>query len=282
MFDYNDAFSRNIGWISPEEQQILRAKKIAIAGAGGVGGEHLITMVRLGVSNFNISDFDEFEVHNFNRQCGAFMTTVKQPKCRVMSDIAKDINPELNIAMFENGINEENVDEFLSGVDLYIDSLDFFALDARKLVFQKCQDKKIPIVTAAPLGMGAALLCFKPGSMTFEEYFCFGQHSKQEQLLRFLVGLSPSMLQRSYLVMPEKADFKAEKGPSTPMSVKMCAGLAGTYALKILLNRGKVLAAPHGLHFDAYTNRFKKTYLPFGNNGLIQRLKIWIARKIVL
>jgi len=137
MFEYNDAFSRNIGWLSPDEQQILRAKKIAIAGAGGVGGEHLITMVRLGVGNFNISDFDEFEVHNFNRQCGAFMSTVKQPKCRVMLDIAKDINPELHIAMFENGVNKENVDEFLADVDLYIDSLDFFALDARKLVFQK-------------------------------------------------------------------------------------------------------------------------------------------------
>jgi len=281
MFNYEDAFSRNIGWITPQEQQILRSKRIAIAGAGGVGGEHLVTMARLGVSNFNISDFDQFAVHNFNRQAGAFMSTLNRPKCEVMEEIAKDINPDANIKTFDAGINENNVDAFLDKVDLYIDSLDFFALDARKLVFKKCADKGIPIVTAAPIGMGVAFLCFMPGKMTAEEYFCFAGHSKQQQLVRFLVGLSPAMLQRPYLVLPQEADFKAEKAPSLPMAVKLCAGIAGSYALKILINRGEVLAAPHGLHFDIYRNKFKKTYLPFGNKGWLQRVKIKIATKIV-
>lgn len=282
MFDYEKAFSRNIGWITPEEQHTLQNKRIAIAGAGGVGGEHLITMARLGVGKFNISDFDEFEIHNFNRQAGAFLSTLNQPKSDVMQRFAKDINPQLDINTFDQGINETNVDEFLKDVDLYIDSLDFFALEARKLVFKKCEEKKIPLVTAAPIGMGVAFLCFMPGKMTYEEYFKFGQLNRQEQLIRFLVGLSPSMLQRSYLVMPDSADFNQEKGPSLPMAVKLCAGLAGSYAVKILLGRGKVLSAPHGLHFDAYKNKFKKTYLPFGNNGLTQQLKISIARKILI
>jgi molybdopterin/thiamine biosynthesis adenylyltransferase len=282
MFDYEKAFSRNIGWVTPTEQQILRNKRIAIAGAGGVGGEHLVTMARLGVGKFNISDFDEFEIHNFNRQAGAFMSTINQPKSEVMERFAKDINPELEINSFDNGINETNVDEFLKDVDLYIDSLDFFALDARKLVFKKCEEKKIPLVTAAPIGMGVAFLCFMPGKMSFEDYFKFGQLSHQDQLIRFLVGLSPSMLQRSYLVVPESADFKLEKGPSLPMAVKMCAGVAGSYALKILLERGEILSAPHGLHFDIYKNKLKKTYLPFGNSGLLQKLKIAIAKKTLL
>ncbi|MFT5923951.1 MAG: molybdopterin/thiamine biosynthesis adenylyltransferase [Paraglaciecola sp.] len=281
MFNFKDAFSRNIGWITPQEQQILRSKRIAIAGAGGVGGEHLVTMARLGVSNFNISDFDQFAVQNFNRQAGAFMSTVNRPKCEVMEEIAKDINPDANIKTFDEGINENNVDAFLDKVDLYIDSLDFFALDARKLVFKKCAAKGIPIVTAAPIGMGVAFLCFMPGKMTAEQYFCFTGHSKQQQLVRFLVGLSPAMLQKTYLVLPQEADFNAEKAPSLPMAVKLCAGVAGTYALKILLNRGEVLAAPHSLQFDIYRNKFKKTYLPFGNKGLLQRIKIKIVTKIV-
>lgn len=282
MFNYDDAFSRNIGWVTRAEQQSLRKKRIAIAGAGGVGGEHLITMARLGVGHFNISDFDEFEVHNFNRQAGAFLSTVGNPKSATMENIAKDINPELSIKSFDQGINESNVDAFLDDVDLYIDSLDFFALDARKLVFKKCEDKNIPVITAAPIGMGVAFLCFMPGKMSFERYFRFGNLSKKEQLIRFLVGLSPSMLQRSYLVVPESANFDLEKGPSLPMAVKLCAGLAGSYALKILLDRGKVLAAPHGLHFDVYKNKLKKTYLPFGNSGIFQRLKIAIAKKLLL
>jgi hypothetical protein len=66
------------------------------------------------------------------------------------------------------------------------------------------------------------------------------------------------------------------------MAVNMCAGIAETYALKILLNRGEILAAPYGLHFDAYRNKFKKTWRPFGNAGLLPKLMFKIARKIVL
>ena len=282
-FDYNDAFSRNIGWITEDEQQLIRTKRIAIAGMGGVGGEHLVTLARLGFQDFHIADFDTFDVHNFNRQAGAFMSTVDRPKATVMAEQVKDINPNATISNFTEGVFEHNVDAFLEGVDIYVDSLDFFAISARELVFQKCTDKGIPIVTAAPLGMGSALLTFMPGEMTFDEYFNFSScTTENEKLIKFLVGLSPSLLQRDYLVLPEKADFVAQKGPSLAVAVKMCAGLAESTVLKIVLGRGKVISAPHGLHFDAYKNKAVKTWCPFGNKGPIQRLKYEIAKKIVL
>ena len=283
MFDYNKAFSRNIGWVTEAEQQVLRTKKVAIAGAGGVGGVHLLTLARLGVENFYISDFDDFEVHNFNRQSGAFMSTLGEQKVDVMARMAKDINPEANIKSFPEGIFEHNVDEFLEGVDLYVDALDFFALSARKVVFQKCHEKNIPVITAAPLGMGCAFLCFMPGKMTYEQYFRFrDKKSEDDQLIQFLIGLSPAMLQRPYLVDETRVSFIEKRGPSTPMAVNLCAGIAETYALKILLNRGEVLAAPYGLHFDAYRNKFKKTWRPFGNAGLLPKIMFKMARKIVL
>jgi molybdopterin/thiamine biosynthesis adenylyltransferase len=283
MFDYEKAFSRNIGWVTKEEQLQLKGKRVAIAGCGGVGSEHLVTLARLGIGKFNISDFDEFEVHNFNRQAGAFMSTIDQPKCEVMERIAKDINPELDINSFPEGVFENNVDEFLKDVDIYVDSLDFFALEARKLVFKKCFEKEIPVLTAAPLGLGTAFLCFMPGQMTYEEYFRFEDaKSEEEQYIKFLIGLSPSMVQRPYLVDESTADFKAKKGPSMAMSVKLCSGLAGTCVLKVLLKRGHTITAPRGLHFDAYRSKLKKTWLPFGNRGLVQRIKFNIAKKIVL
>lgn len=67
IFDYDTAFSRNIGLVQPEEQQVLRGSTIAIAGMGGVGGVHLTTLARMGVGNFHIADFDIFEVHNLIR-----------------------------------------------------------------------------------------------------------------------------------------------------------------------------------------------------------------------
>lgn len=283
MFDYDKAFSRNIGWITEAEQQILKIKTVAIAGLGGVGGAHLLTLARLGVESFYISDFDDFEVHNFNRQFGAFMSTLDEQKVDVMARMAKDINPNANIKSFPKGIFEDNVDEFLAGVDLYVDSLDFFALAARKVIFQKCYEKDIPVITAAPLGMGCAFLCFMPGKMTYEQYFRFeDKNSENEQLIQFLIGLSPAMLQRPYLVDESSVSFLEKRGPSTPMAVNLCAGIAETYALKILLNRGEILAAPYGLHFDAYRNKFKKTWRPFGNAGLLPKIMFKIAKKIVL
>lgn len=282
-FDYNKAFSRNIGWVTEEEQDTLSKKKVALAGAGGVGSEHIVTLSRLGVQNFNISDFDEFEVHNFNRQAGAFMSTIDRPKCEVMKEIALDINPQSNVTEFPEGIFAHNVDEFLEGVDLYVDSLDFFALGARKLVFQKCYEKGIPVITAAPIGMGTAFLCFMPGKMSYEEYFRFEDcETEDEQLVKFLIGLSPSMMHTKYLVVPERADFKAKKGPSTPMGVKFCGGIASTYALKILLGRGELVCAPYGLHFDGYNNKMKKTWRPGGNRNPLQRIAFKIAKKAVL
>jgi len=281
MFDYGQAFSRNIGWVTEQEQLRLKGAKVAIAGAGGVGGAHLLTLCRLGIGRFNIADFDTFEVHNFNRQSGAFMSTIDQEKVKVMEQMALDINPELKITSFDKGVFEDTVDQFLEGVDIYVDSLDFFALEARKMVFQHCFEKRIPVVTAAPLGMGCAFLCFMPEKMSYEEYFRFEGKSEQDQYIQFLIGLSPAMLQRPYLVDKTRVDFHAKKGPSTPMAVQLCAGIAGTYVLKILLGRGDLVVAPRGLHFDAYRNKFSKTYRPFGNNGLFAKLMFKIAKRIV-
>lgn len=278
-FNFTTAFSRNIGWITESEQSVLRSKKIAIAGLGGVGGNHLITLTRLGIGKLNISDLDIFEQANFNRQAGASMSHLNLSKVDVMQEMALDINPELALNTFPEGINQENVAIFLEDVDLYVDGLDFFATDARRIVFAACAERNIPAITAAPLGMGTSLICFMPGLMTFEEYFRWEGQSETEQLLRFLQGLTPTGLQMSYLVDDTRLDLVNHKGPSTPMACDFCAGMVGTYALKILLNRGNVPAAPKAMHFDAYKNKFKTTWRPWGNDNPLQKISLMLIRK---
>jgi len=279
MFDYDAAFSRNIGWVTGAEQQALRGKRVAIAGLGGVGGSHLLTLTRLGIGAFHIADYDTFDVANFNRQAGASTRTTGLAKTEVLGALARDINPSLDIEVFPEGVDARNVDAFLAGVDLYVDGLDFFAFEARRTVFAACASAGVPAITVAPLGMGAALLNFVPGGMTFEEYFRWEGCSEEEMALRFLVGLAPSMLQRSYLADRSRVDFAQRKGPSTAMACELCAGIAATEALKILLGRGKVHAAPVGIHFDAYRNRLVRTRRPGGNRHPLQRLVLRIARR---
>ena len=278
-FDYSAAFIRNTGWVTQSEQAALRRKRIAIAGLGGVGGSHLLTLTRLGIGAFTLADFDSFEIANFNRQAGAGVSTLGSKKTDVLVERALDINPELDLKIFPQGVDRENVDDFLAGADLYLDGLDFFAVQARRLTFDACMRSGIPSVTAAPLGMGVALLNFMPGKMTFEEYFQLDGHSEEEQLLRFLLGLSPAMLQGRYLVDPSAVRLAEHRGPSTPMACELCAGVAGTEALKILLGRGEVVAAPRGLHFDAYRNRLVRTWRPGGNRHPVQRLGLLLARR---
>ncbi|MCV2218915.1 ThiF family adenylyltransferase [Thauera sp. Sel9] len=277
-FDYTAAFSRNIGWVTSEEQAVLRGKRVAIAGMGGVGGVHLLTLARLGIGGFNISDFDEFDIANFNRQAGAVMGSLGQPKVEVLAKMTAEINPTVEVRMFPQGVSDDNLDDFLSGVDLYVDGLDFFSFKARRATFAACHRLGVPAVTAAPLGMGTAVLVFLPGQMSFEEYFCLDGCDEDEMAVRFLLGLSPAMLQRSYLADPSRVNLTERRGPSTIMACQLCAGVAATEAAKILLGRGDVIAAPRGYQFDAYRNRFVRTWRPGGNRNPLQRLGLMIAR----
>jgi molybdopterin/thiamine biosynthesis adenylyltransferase len=272
VFSYDEAFSRNLGWVTEAEQSVLARKRVAIAGLGGTGGLHVTTLARTGIGALHLADLDTFETVNMNRQAGAFVSTVGKRKIDVMATVAKDINPNVALGLFDQGVNGSNVDAFLDGVDLYIDALDYFAFDARKIVFRRCADKGIPAVTVAPLGMSAALLVFMPGGMTFDEYFALDADAPYEQALRFLVGLSPALLQRTYLADPGRVKLGERAGPSLAAACQLCAGLAGVEALKILLGRGKVLAAPHGLQFDAYRQKLVKTYRPWGAKNPLQRL----------
>ena len=279
MFSYAEAFDRNIGWLTTAEQAKLRDSRVAIAGLGGVGGAYLLTLARLGVGGFNLADFDTFEIQNFNRQSGATTATIGRSKIDVMTEMAKAINPELEINVFADGVNAGNVEQFLNGADLYVDGLDFFVFDERQRVFAMCASRGTPAITVAPLGMGAAMLVFLPGKMTFEQYFQMGNKSEAEKAVRFLVGLSPSMLQAGYLVDPSRVDFVGRKGPSTAMACDLCAGIAATEALKILLGRGRVFAAPWGIHFDAYKNKIRRTWRPNGNRHPLQRFLIRAVKR---
>jgi molybdopterin/thiamine biosynthesis adenylyltransferase len=281
-FDPEIAFSRTLGIITPAELRTLRGKTIAIAGLGGVGGSHVLTLTRLGVGGFHLADFDKFGLENFNRQAGANLETIGRPKVQVMEQYARQINPELRIKAFPEGVTAGNLDAFLTGVDVYVDSLDYFAFDIRAKVFDLCYERGIPAVSAGPIGMGVALLNFMPGKMHFRQYFDWKDDDPEiTKAIKFLVGLAPSLPHRHSLVDQSYVDLRAHKGPSTPMACELCAGFAGTEVLKILLGRGKVRAVPHSLHFDAYLEKFYSQTIWFGNRNPWQKLKIAITGRML-
>jgi hypothetical protein len=224
---------------------------------GGVGGVHLLTLARLGIANFKIADMDVFETANFNRQVGAMTSTLGHPKVDVLARMARDINPEAKIETFPDGINDSNLEQFLRGVDLFVDGFDFFVIGIRRKTFARCRELGIPAVTAAPVGMGVAFLAFTKDSMSFEEYFRFEGVSELRQYINFLLGLSPSGMHGAYLVDPTRLDVAKKKTPSTFVGVELCAAFTGAQVVKMLLRRGELKPAPFHYHFDAFLAKFE-------------------------
>lgn len=278
-FNYEEAFSRTLGWITDAELQVLNRSRVAIGGLGGVGGSHALTLARLGVGRFTLADMDTFDWPNMNRQAGCFGSTIGKPKCETLARMLADINPEIQFTLMPNGVDESNIEQFLDGVDLYVDSYDLFALSIRRRTFQRCRELGIPAITAAPVGFGTAFMCFLPDGMSFEEYFDFGSVSApHEQILKFLLGVSPSMLQFSYLADPSRVNLAKEKVCSTSVGIEMSAGVAAANSIKLLLGRGDVISAPSGVHFDAYRNKLAITWRPWGNKNPIQKILFWVVK----
>lgn len=169
-----------------------------------------------------------------------FYIQVGKEKVKAMETQALSINPELNINIFPNGIDENNIPDFLKDVDLYIDTIDIFTTEIRLKNFDYHYNHNIPAITAIPMGMGVTSLAFMPGKMTFEEYFRMKGKNKMEQTLRLVAGISPYKYHVKYIADHNEIDVKNHKVPSIPMGLKLCAGVLGTIALKILLKRGKI------------------------------------------
>lgn len=277
-YDYDEAFSRNIGLLSKLEQSILKYKKVAIAGLGGVGGIHLLSLARTGIGNFHIADHDIFELANFNRQVGANISSLHQPKSAVLCQMAKDINPNINIKIFEKGVTEERIDEFLENVDLFIDGFDFFVLDIRMKVFQRCYELGIPAITAAPIGFSVAYLISLPEKMSFEEYFNFQSLRDEDRSIMFFIKLNPYGQQLSYISDPRILSFAKHRVTSNISSCELCAGVATIEAIKILLDRGKISCLPFTNVYDPYLNMYKSKKI--GHlTSLFLKFKFYLAKK---
>lgn len=275
------AFARNIGLLTKLEQKKLSQAKVAIPGMGGVGGVHLITMARTGVGKFHIADFDIFEVANINRQFGARVPDFGRSKLEVMKEHALSINPYLEISLFEDGINESNLDRFLDGVDVVIDGLDFFNFDIRRILFKRAFEKGIYVITAGPMGFSSAMLVFSPDGMGFDKYFNITEDMEdKDKYLSFALGLSPRPTHIKYMNL-KKVDFDSKEGPSLNIGCQICSGMAATEAVKIILKKGKIKSVPNYFQYDPYIQKLRKGRLLGGNKNPIQKIKLKIVKYIL-
>lgn len=99
--------------IGQEALQKLNKSHVLVVGLGGVGSYAAETLVRSGVGRLTIVDGDDVDPTNKNRQLQALNSTIGKQKALVLRDRFLDINPELEITVYDQFLNPDEMKELL-------------------------------------------------------------------------------------------------------------------------------------------------------------------------
>lgn len=129
----------------------IKNLNILLIGIGGVGGYTLETLVRMGINNITIVDYDKVDITNINRQIIATTKTIDEYKVDVAKERALEINPNINIKVIKNNINKDNyLDLFKDPYDYVIDACD--TITTKLLLIEYCTLNKIKIISCMGTG----------------------------------------------------------------------------------------------------------------------------------
>ena len=110
-------------YLKPEQLALIQSKKVGIGGAGGLGSNCAMILVRSGFKNLEIIDQDVIDPSNLNRQ-QYYSTEVGLPKVEVTKKRLLDINPEANILIHQTKWHEGNAEDFFKGFDYIVEAFD--------------------------------------------------------------------------------------------------------------------------------------------------------------
>lgn len=129
----------------------LQNSSVAVFGIGGVGGHAVEALVRGGVGQLTLVDFDTVNITNINRQIHALEETVGQEKVAVMAERCRAINPQVEVVVQNQAYRAETSDELLMpGFDYVLDCID--NISDKLYLLQSCHERGLPIISS----MGAA------------------------------------------------------------------------------------------------------------------------------
>ncbi len=168
-FSYGEFTTRNIGFVSVEEQEVLRATTVFVPGVGGMGGAAVACLARAGVGNFIIADIDHFEISNLNRQIFSSMDVIGKDKAEVTKEMLSAINPEIKVTIYD-GNWVDNLDAILKKTGVVINGCD--DIKSTIQLMRKCKEYSLPAIDAfaSPL---PNVYVIRPSDARPEEEFGF-------------------------------------------------------------------------------------------------------------
>ncbi len=168
----HEFLARTLPLLGEKGINALSQPLIAIAGLGGVGGGAFLNLVRGGVKRFRLAENGIFDPPDMNRQAAAFASTMGRPKLDVYAELAREINPDVELELFPEGIQVHNLERFLSGSDLHIGVIDVEkGADVKQMTPELLRRFSIPLFTAGVFGFGTLLVAHEPDGMMPEEFW---------------------------------------------------------------------------------------------------------------
>jgi hypothetical protein len=251
MIDIGDIFQRSLtAHLPPKAFDALRRSTVLIAGLGG-GSNIAELLVRKGIGRLLIADLDSYEPHNV-RQRGSAASTWGRRKSDVMRERLLDINPHAVVEAVPEGITFQNVDDLVARADYVVDMVDFHALPEKVALYRSARRAGKLTVTAPSIVNGAILYIFKPGGITFEEFFEYEDGLPKAELGR---RVFKRLIPRYSPEAPEELYLAAARGertiPLDAVGVEQAAVLAVGAIENLILGRNdRIVLAPRGIQVD--------------------------------
>jgi tRNA threonylcarbamoyladenosine dehydratase len=231
---YKEAFQRNIGVFSEQEQNKIKDLKVVIAGCGGMGGQAAQQFVRLGVENFKVADFDVYNVCNINNQFDSNVDTMGKNKAEVVAKNIKLINPYAKVTFYNEGLTSKNVEEFVDCADIVVDAIDYNNQKDSLMLHREAKKNNLYVFTAQAIGFGASLLVFDPNGITLEEYLGSDVIKSNKIPAEKFSPIIPSYADPKIIraIEKQKIDYLPNIGSAQSLGIAMLTAEVLNYILK--------------------------------------------------
>lgn len=153
-------YIRNREAVSVEEQLKLAASRVAVIGAGGLGGQVILLLARLGIGHLVVVDHDVFDETNLNRQALCHRESMGRPKSKEAAARVRSINPGVDVTPHQAKIDDSNARKILDGSDVVVDALD--NVSTRFALERATKALKIPLVHGAVAGFEGRMMTIFP------------------------------------------------------------------------------------------------------------------------
>jgi molybdopterin-synthase adenylyltransferase len=151
-------------------QARLRAARVLVVGAGGLGSPVILYLAAAGVGTIGVVDFDAVSLSNLQRQIAHRTADIGRAKTDSAADAARAINPGVNVELHPVRLTAENALALISRYDIVADGSDNFA--TRFLINDTCYAAKKILVSAAVTEFDGQLATFKPHAGDYPCYRC--------------------------------------------------------------------------------------------------------------